>query len=315
MGKRQPPASEAEMFNRHLEDLLRTGQFPTSDVDPAQQQMLRVAQALLDARVSSMSKARASVRHELFRHSRKRSKRAYSVRKLAAITLLLPLAAFVVACAVSPTLRARTKEVLLQIGHLVFTREPTNAQQAEPYFNTPMPTPVIEETRDPQRWAPLTQKEASNLVGFQVLVPRSVPEQEWERAFRPEWGNPKKVSWTIYEAPAGGIYVHCDCFRFHFVAIRQQRVEEGRLEEIAVADAQIREVELRGSRGYWIEDAPTGIVGGGGSIWSLTEDDIVWQISNQNYLVWEENGIVYRISGSDELSLEDYLLVANSLAP
>ena len=72
---------------------------------------------------------------------------------------------------------------------------------------------------------------------------------------------------------------------------------------------------MRGSKGYWIEDAPTSLVGGGGSAWSLTEDDIVWQISYENFLVWEEKGILYMISGSDELSLEDFYLVAESLAP
>jgi hypothetical protein len=50
-------------------------------------------------------------------------------------------------------------------------------------------------------------------------------------------------------------------------------------------------------------------------MWSLTEEDIVWQISYENFLVWEENGILYMISGSDELSLEDFVLVADSLAP
>jgi hypothetical protein len=32
---------------------------------------------------------------------------------------------------------------------------------------------------------------------------------------------------------------------------------------------------VRGHRGYWIEDAPIGLIGGGGSTWNLTEEDIV----------------------------------------
>ena len=67
--------------------------------------------------------------------------------------------------------------------------------------------------------------------------------------------------------------------------------------------------------GYRVEDAPTSLVGGGGSAWSLAEDDIVWQISYENFPVREENRILYLISGSDELSLEDFYLVAESLSP
>ena len=307
-------ANDVESFNRHLDALILDHHLPSEELESSHREMFTIALALTHNSFDSLSKTKASIQQEVINKPRTTPKKP-SLRKVAAVGALLPIVTFVVACAVSPTLRARTKEVLIQIGHLVFTDDPTDAQRALPYIDTLRPTPVIDETGEPHRWVPLTQEEASRLVGFQVLVPHDVPEQEWEKVFRPEWGNPKKISWEIYESPAGGIYVKCDCFRFHQVIIRQQRIKKVALEEFAIADAQATEVTVRGSKGYWIEDAPTSLVGGGGSAWSLTEDDIVWQISHENLLVWEENGILYMISGSDELSLEDFLLVAESLAP
>jgi len=307
-------ANDVESFDRHLDALILDHNLPSEELESSHRDMFTIALALTHNSFDSLSKTKASIQQEVINKHRTTPKKP-SLRKVAAVGALLTIVTFIVACAVSPTLRARTKEVFIQIGHLVFTNNPTDAQQALPYKDTLRPTPVIEETGEPHRWVPLTQEEASRLVGFQVLVPHDVPEQEWEKAFRPEWGNPKKISWEIYESPAGGIYVKCDCFRFHQVIIRQQRIKEVALEEFAIADAQATEVTVRGSKGYWIEDAPTSLVGGGGSAWSLTEDDIVWQISYENFLVWEENGILYMISGSDELSLKDFYLVANSLAP
>ncbi len=307
-------ANDVESFNRHLDALILDDHLPSEELESSHGEMFTIAQALTHNSFDSLSNAKASIRQKVISNPRTTPRRP-SLRKVAAVGALLPIVTFIVACAVSPTLRTRTKEVLIQIGNLIFTNEPTDAQQALPYKDTLRPTPVIDETGEPHRWVPLTQEEASGLVGFQVLVPHDVPEQEWEKAFRPEWGNPKKISREIYESPAGGIYVMCDCFRFHQVIIRQQRIKEVALEEFAIADAQATEVTVRGSKGYWIEDAPTSLVGGGGSAWSLTEDDIVWQISYENFLVWEENGILYMLSGSDELSLEDFNLVAESLAP
>lgn len=306
----KPFANDVENFNRHLDAIIQDHHLPAEELQSSHREMFKIARALTHNSFDSLSNTKTSIQQKVINKSQTPPKKT-SLRKVAAVGAILPIVTFIVACAVSPTLRARTKGVLIQ---LVFTDDPTDAQKALPYIDTPRPTPMIEETGEPHRLVPLTQDEASRLEGFQVLVPHDVPEQEWEKAFRPEWGNPKKISWEIYVSPAGGIYVMCDCFRFHQVIIRQQRSNNIELEEFAIADAQVAEVTVRGSKGYWIEDAPTSLVGGGGSAWNLTEDDIVWQISYENFLVWEENGILYMISGSDELSLEDFLLVAESLA-
>ena len=307
-------ANVAARFNRHLDALILDKTFLPEELDSSHQEIFAIAEALSHNPFDSLSAVKASIQQKVKVKHRTLPKRP-SLRKVAAVGTLLPFVIFIVACAVSPTFRARTKEVLIQIGHLIFTDDSTDAQQVLPYISTSRPTPVIEEAGEPTRWDPITLIEANQLTGFQVVVPRDIPEQEWEKAFQPEWGNPKNISWEIYESPAGGVYIRCECFRFHEVQIWQVHASDIEFEEFAIADAQISDVTVRGSTGFWIEDAPTSLVGGGGSIWSLTEDDIVWQISNENFLVWEENGILYMIRGSDELSLGDYLLVANSLAP
>lgn len=306
-------ANDVESFNRHLDALILDHHLPSEELESSHGEMFTIAQALTHNSFDSLSDTKASIQQKVINKPRMTPKKP-SLRKVAAVGTLLPIVTFIVACAVSPTLRARSKEVLIQIGHLVFTDDPTDAQKALPYIDTPRPTPVIDETGEPFRYVPLTQEDASRLVGFQVLVLHDVPEQEWEKAYRPEWGNPKKISWEIYESPMGGVFVLCDCFRFHHVSIWQQRVEDLELEEFAIADAQATEVTVRGSKGYWIEDAPTSLVCGGVSMWN-PEVDIVCQISSNDYLVWVENGVLYLIGGSDELSLEDFYLVAESLAP
>ncbi len=306
-------ANDVESFNRHLDALIQDHHLPLEEIESSHREMFTIALALTHNSFDSLSNTKASILQKVINKPRTTPKKT-SMRKIATVGALLPIVTFFVACAVSPTLRARTKEILIQIGHLVFTDDPTDAQLALPYKDTLPPTPVIEETGEPFSFVPLTQEEASRLVGFQVLVLHDVPEQEWEKAYWPEWGNPKKISWEIYESPMGGVFVLCDCFRFHHVSIWQQRVEELELEEFAIADAQATEVMVRGSKGYWIEDAPTSLVCGGVSMWN-PEVDIVCQISDNNYLVWEENGVLYLIGGSDELPLEDFYLVVESLAP
>jgi len=306
-------ANDVENFNRHLDAIIQDHHLPAEELQSSHRDMFTIARALTHNSFDSLSNTKTSIQQKVINKSQTPPKKT-SLRKVAAVGAILPIVTFIVACAVSPTLRARTKGVLIQIGHLVFTDDPTDAQKALPYIDTPRPTPVIDETGEPFRYVPLTQEDASRLVGFQVLVLHDVPEQEWEKAYRPEWGNPKKISWEIYESPMGGVFVLCDCFRFHHVRIWQQRVEDLELEEFAIADAQTTEVTVRGSKGYWIEDAPTSLVCGGVSMWN-PEVDIVCQISSNDYLVWVENGVLYLISGSDELSLEDFYLVAESLAP
>ena len=85
-------------------------------------------------------------------------------------------------------------------------------------------------------------------------------------------------------------------------------------EEFPIGNADVLEVKVQGQTGYWIEEAAASIIGGGGSIFNLTQDDIVWQLGHNDILAWEEGGIVYLMLADDELSLGELLTIAESLA-
>jgi len=305
---------KVELFNNHLNLVIANRQLPLEYHDTFEREMLEIAQALANNDLDAVSHLESQSENNIINSTKIFNKRHPSWITIT-VAILVPLSAIIVACATSPTLRARANEILFQVGHVLFTNKITDAQRAEPYLETPQPTPRILETSEPNRWRALSQDEASQIAGFQVLVPGDIPEQPWEKAYRSEWDNPKKISWKIFESPRGGIYIQCFCFRFQEVFISQQLITEGGLEEFAVADAKASEVYIGKNKGYFLDSAPTGIIGGGGSAWGLTQDDAIWQVAAENILVWEENGVLYLVRGSDELSLSDMLLVANSLTP
>jgi hypothetical protein len=313
--KEMTDLERVKVFNKYLDQVIQSGEVPSGpDVDPVHQDMLKVAQKMTSIDLSALSKKRENSRRCLLERSEPTFHRTANLAYRIASTFIILIFIFIASCAISPTLRAKTKEAIARIGNFLLTRGTTSAEEsllimrtATPYYGDVALTPV---TLIPL----LSQEEASLMVGFPVLVPREVPEQEWEKAYRPSWGNPKEISLRIY-ADSDGVTVHCDCFLWHEVVIRQLTIPVDEMKEFPISEADIQQIEVRGRTGYWIEDAPIRIIGGGGSIWGLTEDDIVWQLGYSNVLIWEEEGIVYMIFGDDELSYQDLNLVAETLEP
>jgi len=299
-----------ETFNLALDRFLSTGQV-SADIqhDPVHFEMLSIAQSLATANLASLSKGRASLRKRLLAHEPSPAHRGLPRAVKWAATLVLLLIVLITAFSLSPPLRTWAQGVLARIGNLIITDAPTGAEQTLPRLLTATP--------GPHRATPfvsLSQEEASQRAGFTVLVPRDVPEKEWEAMYKPSWGTPKKVTWDIFEIP-NGMVVRCECYRWHSLDILQLDLRNVGGEEFPIGDADVLEVTVRGQTGYWIEEAATRFIGGGGSALHLTQDDIVWQLGHNNILTWEEGGIVYVIMADDELSLEDNLTVAECLAP
>jgi hypothetical protein len=298
-----------EAFNRELDRLISRGRIP-ADIkrDAVHDEMLSIAHTLATANLASLSKGRASLRQRLLAPGTFPTRRRIPGAVKLAATLSLLLMVAVLAFSISPPLRAWAQEVLARIGHLLITDAPTHAERVLPTIQTGLPDrpkgPLLES---------LSQEEANRRVGFTVLVPRDVPESAWEEGYRPAWGAPKEVTWDIFEMPHG-VIVRCDCFRWHHVHILQYKLMNEQSLEFPVGDAEVVEVTVRDQAGYWIEEAPTGIVGGGGSTLHGMQD-LVWGLAYDNILAWEEEGVVYVIMGDDELSLDDLLMVAEHLAP
>ena len=261
---------------------------------------------LATANLAALSKDRITLRKRLLAGktfpAHQRTTWAAKAAAASALLLLVVVAAF----AASPPLRTWAQEVLARVGNMIVTDAPTDAEQMLPGLLTA--TPEWVEGPSPES---LSQEEASRRVGFAVLVPRDIPKGE--DIYAPPGGAPWEDKWDICavrnEALVVGIYN-----RWYGVRILQLRLTDEQSEDLAIGDADIVAVTVRGQTGYWIEEATTSmtllsVVG------SLKVPDPDWQLANENILTWEEEGIVFVIYGDDELSQDELLTIAESLAP
>jgi len=186
-----------------------------------------------------------------------------------------------------PSFRAR-------VGNLVITNDNTIAQKELLEFREAWPT--RQSQRQVEQFASLTQVEATKQIGFPVLVPK-LPEDRWKED---------------YLIISNGRVVVMGRFDELVASIAQWHITDEDF-KLAVGTAEIREIEVRNSQGLWIEGSPAGLIGGGGSAFALSQDDIEWQLADRDIIAWEEDGIVYLISGDDEFRLEQMLELAESL--
>lgn len=284
-----------ERFNQELDRLLSTGELPAEvEQDALHNEMLSIANALATANLETLSKSRVSLQNRLLSDEASPAHRPTPRAMKMPATLVLVLALFMTVFAVSPPLRSWAQEVLARVGALIVTDAPTYAERTLP----------ILQTATPERpWGPelesLSQEEASRRAGFTVLVPRNLPKWKQEFVFYSD------TDWVAVL----GIYD-----RWYGVDVIQMKLTDEQEEEFPIGDADVLEVKVRGQTGYWIEDAATSIIGGGGSIFHGMKD-VVWQLGYNNILTWEEDGIVYLMLADDELSLGELLTIAESLAP
>jgi hypothetical protein len=298
-----------EAFNRKLDRFLETGRIPEdAELEEQHLEMLSIARSLAAVNVMALSKGHATLRKRLLSNEalpgRQRMRRTTTLAtSLALLALILGLA-----LAVSPPFRAWAQEVLARVYNLLITDAPTEAERALPMLltATPQAGPSVALNA-------LSPEEASLRVGFTVLVPRSIPEPAEEDIYAVPWGADRLDRWEL-DLIENGVVVFGVYKRWYPVRILQRKLPGGQEEEFPIGDARVKQVLVRGRTGYWIEEAATDIIGGGGSIF-LGIDDVEWQLAYNNILVWSEGGIVYAILGDDELTLDDLVTIAESLAP
>lgn len=284
-----------ERFNQELDRLLSTGELPAEvKQDALHNEMLSIANALATANLETLSKGRVSLRNRLLSNEASPAHRPTPRAMKMAATLVLVLALFITVFAVSPPLRSWAQEVLARVGALIITDAPTYAEQELPRLQTGTP----ERLRGPELES-LSQEEASRRVGFTVLVPRNLPK--WKPQFIFHLDTDRVTVLGVYDGWYG-------------VNIFQMKLTDEQEEEFPIGDADVLEVTVRGQTGYWIEEAATSLIGGGGSAFHGMKD-IVWQQGYNNILTWEEDGIVYLMLADDELPLGELLTIAESLAP
>jgi hypothetical protein len=242
-----------------------------------------------------------------------------------AVGAALVLLVLLLVVAVSPPLRAAAQELLVQIGNLLVTDEQTWAQRQ---FEEGEPIQMEEGTVEPwYLWPNLD--ELVDETPFPVLVPQYLPEdvqfQSGEVIEEEQF-----VSLLLFYGGPNAL------------SIEQTMYSEAGGDELAVGETvEPVTITVRGQTGYWLADIPSGLYGKTGP---LTEEELergegvmpVEELIYTNTLVWEENGIVYKIHalsdqppkvrGDDEsrflensevsgLSLEEALRIAESMAP
>ena len=211
---------------------------------------------------------------------------------VATISVLVLISTY---CTLPPFLERRQK-TLAQVGNMIITNAETSAQKNLPELRDAWPTRPSQPTGAP--FKSLTQEEASNQAGFQVLIPQP-PDETWNKEF---------IIFSKGKVVVAGHYKGLP------ISISQWKSTDETF-EFAVNDANLERIQIRNRKGYWLEAVPTGLVGGGGSAFALSQDDIEWQVENEDIITWEENGIVFLFSGDDELHLEQLLTIANYLRP
>ena len=90
----------------------------------------------------------------------------------------------------------------------------------------------------------LTQEEASNQVGFQVLIPQPLEET---------WNNDLIIF-------SKGKVVVVGHYKGLSISIAQWKSTDETF-EFAVNDANLERIQIRNRTGYWLEAVPTGFVG------------------------------------------------------
>jgi hypothetical protein len=190
----------------------------------------------------------------------------------AAVVLILALA---LTLSLSVSARRAVADLLGVVGiRVTFGDEPPAA-----------PRPL----RDIPLGASVARSEAGERVGFHVMVPRAVPG---EPAFyvEPSIGESGMVS-VVYPRDARTM-AGVDLLVTQFVA----SVREEYVKKLATLGSEIRYVRVRSSDAYWI---------GGDPHFVFYEDrDGVRQEEVRlagNVLLWEEDGVTYRIEGAGSL--------------
>lgn len=185
--------------------------------------------------------------------------------------------ALLLATALAPPLRAAAQEWLGRIGNLLITGEQTQAerdfQQIE-QLQTEWPGLPAE---------PVDLAEIAAQLDFALLVPTALPEDLTYQTARVTASEDSPTARAILSY--GGAYP---------LTIEQTPTAHGRLEQLAVgAEVTPALMVVRGNLAYWLENVPHGLGG------VLNDEAVITNpaLYYDSMLIWEEDGILYRITG------------------
>jgi hypothetical protein len=213
---------------------------------------------------------------------------------LAALVLVLTLI-------FSPAARAYAQGLILKIGNLFITHEPTYAEQFETRINSGTPTVTPASSPVPIEWqAPplLTLDEASTQAGFPVtdisnlpgnlpLVARFVTLPDTENSFT-------CVTATYSDGQQNLVFGQ---------TVYQSKAAS---QTLPVGASPVVQVTVQNVNGLWIDNLRL-------STYVDENNQIAPQFAN--LLVWEKDGVEYWLQSTPGLPQEEMLVIANSVKP
>ena len=213
---------------------------------------------------------------------------------LAALSVTLMLA-------FSPQARAYAQALILKIGNLFITHEPTYAEQFETRINSGTPTVTPASSPIPVEWqAPplLTLEEASTQAGFSVAdianLPGNLPLMA-RYVTLPDANNPFTCVTTTYSNGQENL------------TFSQTVYQSGAASQtLPVGESPVVEITVQGVTGFWVENLRL-------STYVDENNQVAPQYAN--LLVWEKAGVEYGLQSTPGLSQDEMLLIANSAAP
>lgn len=200
-----------------------------------------------------------------------------------------------------PPMRIYAQEFFSRLlGNTLITNE---TPQIEPTFDaTIAETPYVSLTPIPwQSLRRLTLEEAEQEAGFTISTPSQIPagyRLAYFDVLQPDELNPYVAVMIIYE---GGLQNN-DTIRT--MTIRQLYNQEGKINRLAIGDADFQEIKVRNQDGVWLEGVSPAT--------TIQEDDSM-NDRKLNMLGWVENGFEFWISSNDNLPLDQLLMVAESI--
>lgn len=301
----------AERFDRDVQTLVQSGDLDGMDGLPQDyREALSLAHTLRMTEVAQLSRSRERLRQKIARSGRQREVgsntllQGVQTMKEGFLTfsparrIVTLAAALVLILALLLTLqpvRALASQILNQMGFFTFTNEPAIPTEwiGQENFNsaaqaTPLP---VEDLRG------LSEEAAELQAGFSLYTPGYLPEcfSLNNRSILREQDRPAVM--TAYHCPGKTVYEDV------FLYIDQSPLSGEPQSEYPIGDARPVEVSVRGQKGLWIEQAPTGV---------QTNREGKTELMPVNLLLWEEDGFFFQMR-SNHLSQAEMLKVAESL--
>lgn len=327
----------ADRINQNIDALL-DGRSLANQSEPGEyNEMMQVARRLARTDMSRQSRVRAALKRSLLSRLPEQNlrgawsplpdkeKNTMQPKTRAFVFALTALVVLILAAAATPPGRAFAQDIWQRVGPLIIVNKPVYVEETEQYGATPTPLPGTggvplptprpgegtgQDVLAPDAHAsptplpltntfePLSNENALEKYGFQVLEPGYLPEQyalmTEHQVNRTQDGS--LVSIYVYSTDSAA-------FDGHYLSIQQSTFEDKAPIEFKVGDAKVSQVTLRGITATFIEDAQLMTVRDeAGNNVTLPVD----------YLMWEEAGSFFVIDAT-QLTREEMIHIAESL--